>query len=549
MLAKFLQKDSNRILVLLVITFLCFINVVKNGYSLDDHMVTTIENQLVSKGLGGIKEIFTSNYSSNAGKSFEYRPLTIFTYAIEYQIFGFNASVSHLISLFFYTLLVLLVYKVLIKLLPVNSEVVFWITLLFSLHPLHNEVVVSLKNREEILVALFGFYSFYLFLIYTETNKKVYVFFAISVFFLGNFVKLTIGSFAFLILFSSWYFKNQSIKKMLFIFLLYTLASQIFYWTANLLLPSNYTRTFDFIENPLIAIDFIQRIPTSISLFFQYSKLFILPHQLLCYYGLGAVPIVGWTDFSFFIGLIIAFTCLFLFTKQLKERNLLGYGALIFLFLIFPYLNFPILAPGIMAERFAFLAVLGFSMLLIALLIKFLKHYQVQLSLILLISVYVIININRTSDWVSLYHLFEVDASKEIKSVKVLNTFAELNQIEANKHMNNPQEFNKYFLISKRYYMQAIKVYPQNAGAYNNLGTLLASVGDYKNAKDCFEKAISFGYVNADVLYNIAALFELNNEIQKAIDAYKKCLKLSPNYEDARKRLNLLEGNINSDAQ
>lgn len=546
MLAKILEKESNRIILLLSITFLCFINVVNNGYSLDDHMVTTEENQLVSKGLAGAVEIFTSNYSSNKGKGFEYRPITILTFAIEYQLWGFNPTLSHFVNLILYLFLIFLIYRLLQELLPNHQEISFWITLLFALHPLHNEVVVSLKNREEILVTIFGILSFKYLLQYLKDTKIQFLAFSILFFTLGHFVKATIAPFAFFIPFSCWYFNKGHLKRMFLLFFVFVVINQIFYFSVSTLLLEGYTRQYDFIENPLIRVDLLNRIPTSFSLFIHYLKLFMFPYPLLSYYGLGAVSISGWKDFQFIFGFITS--CIFMFVTIMgwKKRTFIGYSSFITLFLIASYLNFPLLTPGVLAERFAFLAVLGFSMFLIAILISFLKLPQLRLSLILLMSWYAIININRTSDWASLYRLFEVDSSKEIKSIKVLNTFAELNQIEANKHIDNPKEFERYFSISKKYYLEAIKFYPQNAGAYNNLGTLLASVGDYQNAKYFFEKAISLGYINPDVLYNVAALFELNNETQKAINAYKRCLEISPNYEDARKRLILLEGNVNS---
>ncbi len=543
MLAPLLKTHTHKIIVLLVVTFFCYINVVKNGYALDDQFVTTAEHALVSKGFGGIKEIFTSNYSSIGGKAFEYRPLAVFTYAIEYQFFGFKPPISHFINLLLYLLLIALVYQVLTMLLPTNVEMPFWITFIFALHPLHNEVVVSLKNREEILVAIFGFVSLRLLLVHLNTGKKSALFYSFLAFLIGHFAKTTIAPFAFLMVFSAWYFNKGTIKKLAPLFVVYLALGQFFYWTGYALMSNGFMRTFDVVENPLTQVAFVNRIPTAFSIFARYVQLFVWPNPLLCYYGLGSIAIAGWTDVSFLLGLGLVGVFIYLVMREFKERSLLGYGIFIFIFLISPYLNFPVLAPGLMAERFAFLAVLGFAILLIALLTKYLKQQQVQWVLLLLGLIYVVINTNRTPDWKSLISLLEADANKEVTSVKLLTALAESYQAMAGKETNNEQLRANYLKKAEEGYLKVIKIYPEHGGAYNNLGTLYASAGKLSEAETCLQKALNLGFVSADSYYNLGAIYELSGKRELAMQYYHKCLGVSPNYAQAIERLNVITSN------
>lgn len=538
MISTLIKTNNRKIAVLALVTFLCFINVAKNGYSLDDNMVTTSEHALVKKGLSGIKEIFTSNYSAIAGKSFEYRPIAILTFAVEYQIWGFNPKLSHLVNLLLYIQLVILVFKVMLRLLPSQVETAFGISLIFALHPLHNEVVVSLKNREEILVALFGFLCFRSLLVHLQTKQKKALLASCLFFLLGSFTKLTIDPFAFVVVFSAWYFGMGSVKKLGIVFGLYCLLSQLFYWTGYAFSAHGFHRTFDLIENPLTQVAFFNRIPAALAILVHYIQLFIWPNPLISYYGLGAVPISGWGDVYFFIGLCIVVCAIVVFVKQVKSRSLLGYGIVMFLFLLATYLNFPVLAPGIMAERLAFLAVLGFAVMLMAIANRYLKQQQVQLGLVVLSVVYIFVNINRTPDWKSLTSLLEADTQKGVTSVKLFTALAENYHALAGKETNDAALRENYLKKAESGYLKAIEIYPQHGGAYNNLGTLYAFTGKLNEAETCLLKALKLGFISADSYFNLGAIYELSGRYDLAKQYYNKCIQLLPNYTQAKERLN-----------
>ena len=72
---------------------------------------------LVSKGFSGIIKIWKSRYAHDSEGSFDYRPFTTTTFAIEYAIFGQNPFVSHLINLLLYFACTWLVFCVFLKLL------------------------------------------------------------------------------------------------------------------------------------------------------------------------------------------------------------------------------------------------------------------------------------------------------------------------------------------------------------------------------------------------------------------------------------------------
>jgi 4-amino-4-deoxy-L-arabinose transferase-like glycosyltransferase len=140
-----------------LLTFLLFGNTLPHGYNLDDEFVTK-NHPFTTKGLAGIGDIFKSPYySDDMGYSYEYRPITHLSFAIEHQLFGEHPSISHFFNLVFYALSAGCVMFLIRGLFPSGSMAFSWIvTLLFIAHPLHTEVVASIKNREELLSLLGG---------------------------------------------------------------------------------------------------------------------------------------------------------------------------------------------------------------------------------------------------------------------------------------------------------------------------------------------------------------------------------------------------------
>ena len=105
----------------------------------------------------GIPEILTSRYVQSEDQQYGYRPIAEITFAIEHQVFGLNPMLSHLVNLFFYLIIGLLIFYFLVSSFTSQHwSIHLIITLLFLAHPIHTEVVASLKNREELLSFMFG---------------------------------------------------------------------------------------------------------------------------------------------------------------------------------------------------------------------------------------------------------------------------------------------------------------------------------------------------------------------------------------------------------
>ena len=77
-------------------------------------------------------------------------------------------------------------------------------------------------------------------------------------------------------------------------------------------------------------------------------------------------------------------------------------------------------------------------------------------------------------------------------------------------------------------YKQAIKIKPNCADTYFNLGNAFNSAGDLDAAIDSYKKAIRFKPDDADAFCNMGNAFQSRGDLDAAIENYKQALKIKP---------------------
>src|SRR6218665_2599052 len=272
----------NCILLFLVLCFLVFGKSISNNYAMDDEFVT-LNNPVVMKGIKGIPQIFRTSYSYGNGKeNYEYRPVVKVTYAIEYQFFGANPHVSHFINLLLYFITMWLLFYLLLKLFS-NYHYVFplLVVLLFLVHPVHSEVVMSLKNRDCLLSFLFCLMSIGGYLRFAAGKGYVHLLLGFAFLFIGSLCKRDLIPFVAIIPFTAWFFVKADWKKMAAIFV--TFFPVLFLFKAlSTSVTNEVARTMLLWENPLfIQSTLFSRIPQGFYSIYFYIKMFLFPYPLV----------------------------------------------------------------------------------------------------------------------------------------------------------------------------------------------------------------------------------------------------------------------------
>lgn len=204
-------------LVLALFAMLLYANTVPNFYALDDELVT-MDHRLTSQGISAIPEIFTSHYFDNqVGNKYEYRPIVLATFAIEHQ-FVSSPHVSHFINLLLYGLTAFLLFSTIRSIWPqVAWPFAALVTSLFVVHPLHTEVVASIKNRDEILAFVGGILSIrFAFSFIRKENWLHYVLF-IFFFLFGIMSKRSVLGYVILLPLAVMWFERLSVKQIVLI--------------------------------------------------------------------------------------------------------------------------------------------------------------------------------------------------------------------------------------------------------------------------------------------------------------------------------------------
>ncbi|GAB4452362.1 MAG: hypothetical protein Fur0028_07890 [Bacteroidales bacterium] len=492
---------------LFLITFALYFNTLWNGYSFDDNFIKN--NQVKSNGLTAIKEIFTSHYWQEKENTFGYRPLVRFTYYVELQTFGQTPAVSHLINILLYAITVLLLFNILKKLFPTNEKLMWWISLLFALHPIHTEVVASLKNREEIFMLMFGLSGIWMALRYVEQVKTRYLFFSTIFIWFSLLSKESGVVFSLLVPLSIFFYINFDIKKLTnklplsIYFLALFLSSWILYKLPGWILTPEDKILFPF-ENPLYDnYSRLSRLLLSAeSIGFYFWKL-LFPFPLLYYYGYNMLDIPHSLTFYTLLSLFALMASIFLLTR--KKRNLiLTFSILWFWIALLPFSNYFIPINGIVAERLTYTASIGFIATLTFLLFQLKKISPYPL--IGISFLFSIITINRNTEWKSVERLLRADMPYLENSAKANTTFATflLNNVNT-KAKNNLRISHSTIDSIIFHYKKAIDIYPYYYAAMNNLGLVYFH---YKKndslANYWFNKAIEIKPHYSEAIYNLS---------------------------------------------
>lgn len=547
-----LIKEHKKIfLSLFILTFLFYGNSLKNKYALDDDYITVTNfpikgqpyypnNSLVSNGIKGIPKIWKSRYAHDAEASFEYRPVTTSSFAIEYGIFGQNPFVSHLINIliyFFTTVLIFCVLYILFEKVEHRFVISYLASLFFLIHPIHTEVVNNIKCRDELLAMFFPLCAFWFSLsFYKKPNIKDIVLIIVFML-LGLLSKRSSMVFIAIIPLAFIFFRKTNIKLIIGSIVLLTISYIGFLKIKGSLITEKNVRHFYDFENPLyvLKVSFITKIGIALKSLGFYVKLLFIPFPLRFYYGNNIIDLTGGPDIYFFIGIgfLIASSIIYFKTKN----KLFLFGLLLFLGSIFPFLNFIVPVAGVFGERLTYISTIGFSLMIISLLIPYVKTIDFsnfngifskpKVYGISLIAVCMFFIWNRNNNWHNKLSLFEHDILSLEKSAKA-------NSLLANEYFemlrSNDKKYSDQIIIQKaiKHYSQAVTNDSSFFSAYNNAGVIYYSyLRDYERAKKLFSLAIRHKPIYSQAYENLGNCFKQEKDLNKAFWCYKKSYEIN----------------------
>ncbi|OQA02314.1 MAG: photosystem I assembly protein Ycf3 [Bacteroidetes bacterium ADurb.Bin408] len=551
-------------LLLTLLIFLLYGKTISHGYAIDDNLVTE-NHSLVSQGLKAIPQIFTSYYFADKKMQFGYRPVTISSFAIEHEFFGQNPHVSHFINLILYLLGCFLAYFILLKVFRFKNLLFpLLVTVLFVTHPIHTEVVCSIKSRDELLSFIFSFSALWAALSYTE-NKNWYKLPLITfLLVMAVFSKQTAYTFLAIIPLSLFIFQKKFCFKTQTTVFIFLFAGIVLASIPRFILPPVEREIFYF-ENPLaVEGSIIQRFNVAMYVILFYFKLLVIPHPLVFYYGYNMIPLLPVYHPWVILGFVSSLALFAWALLKIRKYPLAAFTILYFFITLSMFLNIVEPVAGIVAERFIYFSSLSYCILMTLILFGLFKSNPFEektnrnkarniiLASLLVVVPYAVKTSVRSGQWKNYSALYAHDIKYLDNSALAHAIYAEtlINEIfqEASQG-KQPTDFEKKRELALNHYLQSIKVYPDYFSSYNNTAFIYYQLyNDYNSAVPYLQKAISLRPDYTEAYFNLGYCYQMLNQLQNAESYYLQALSVDPAFLQAYSQLGevyLLQNDLN----
>jgi len=332
----------------LFITFIVLFKVLSADFLNWDDPTFVLGNADITSFSGkNISHMFSSFVMGN------YCPLTILSYALDYNFAGgLFPKMFHISALLIHLINTLLVFVFIYHLSKKQVIIAAIAALLFGIHPMHLESVAWVAERRDVLYAMFYLCGLVMYTRYLENNYSVkYLLYTLLFFVCSLLSKGQAVTFPLVLLITDYIYTRKFDRK--------AILEKIPFFTLSLVFG-------------LIAI-VAQKTTPAVNVFHlsTFDSLFIGNYGLLLYIvkvffpftlsGYHPYPFTASTNIPMIIyiaPLIIIGLMALVFMKLKKDRDIVG-GLLIFLFTIFPVLQFLPVGETIISERYTYVPYIG----------------------------------------------------------------------------------------------------------------------------------------------------------------------------------------------
>ena len=560
--------------VIFALGFLLYANTLSHGYTQDDAIVIT-DNMFTTKGVPGIGGILKYDtfygFFKEEGKAKlvaggRYRPLTLVMFAIEYQLFGQNPFIGHLVNALLYGLTGFVLYWLLLQLFKRkdNSVEAHFIalaaSLLFIAHPIHTEAVANIKGRDEIVAALGSlaalYFSFKAF--WTQNNRLNIV--AGGLFFLALLSKENAITFVAIAPLTYYFFTKATSKQIIFQTLPFAVAAVLFIAIRTSIIGfGNGEMPVELMNNPFlkwqgnhyVPFSAPERLATVLFTLGKYAQLLVFPHPLTHDYYPRQVGIMTFGDWRVLLSLALYVGITIYAILGFRKKDPISYGILFYLLTLSIVSNLVFPVGTNMAERLLFLPSVGFC-LAIAIglqriffskkLTAFKQLYPAFGVLLLLSLLFSIKTITRNPAWESNFTLFTTDINTSPNSAKLRNAMGgEL--ITQSVKEKNEQRRLEMLKEAAGHLQEAINIHPTYKNAYLLLGNCYNYLQQYDQSVAYYQKALELDPNYKEASNNLAITYvqagrfygEKQGNLLKALEYLQRAYQLQPNdYETVR---------------
>jgi len=539
----------------MLLALLLYANTFSHQYALDDYSAIK-ENYVTKKGLKGLPEIWKEHYRYgywNSAASL-YRPFTLSTFALDWQLFPDKPGFAHFMNVIYYGMGGIVLFLVLLKLFSGFSALIpFFITLLFIAHPIHVECVANIKSRDEILAFLFCFISLNVFWNYVNKGNVKDLVFAIILYGLAVFSKESAITFVAIYPLCLYFFKKGLSPIAYGKTALFLIPAFIYLGVRSQVVGSLGVGNVSFLDNSMTAAKSgLMEWCTAVSVLGRYYFTMLFPYDLSHELGYKEIVPVGPGNWKFIVSLLSTIALASIAILGLKKKTPFAF-AIFFFALTFSILSNVVIKIGtIYGERLLFTPLLGYCIGLTFLIHTIFKSKTIKGSdirdsfkngkiaysiLILFIVGYSIKTVFRNPAWENSYTLYHTDIQKHGKSAK-MNFHYGLELVKFGLDEKKPATERKEWLAkADAQFRKAIEIYPDYHDAYAQLGLSFYRNKQPQKALEAYKKAISLKPNSSKVYSNMGIIYFEQGNLDKAQEVYEKSVQIDPRFPDALRNL------------
>jgi len=557
-------------LVIAFSTFAAFLPALQNQFVSWDDAENFLDNPHY-RGLGWthLRWMWTTHLG-------HYIPLTWMTLGLDYLLWGMNPVGYHLTSLLLHAanavVFFFVVRRLLTRALPSPSEHGYALAvssgvaaLVFAIHPLRVESVVWVTERRDVLSGLFYLLTILLYLRAREREERGrgWYWLSVAAFVCALFSKSMVVNLPVVLLILDVYplrrlggavgwlsesARRVYVEKIPFV-LLAAAASAI----AVMAQSSVHAAA------SLAQLSIPGRVAISAYGLSFYLWKMVVPVNLSPLYELPPAVNPWAPPFLLSYGLVVAITALVLALRRPLPGLLAAWVA--YVVVLLPVLGIFQSGPQIAADRYTYLASLGWAILVSA---GVLSHWRRRPFLFTGLAACVLFGLgiltwNQVQVWRDSEKLWthalatypkssiaennlgnvRADQSKLAEAIEHYRQALDIDPEHASAHYNlgNVLAQQGKLAEASEHHRQALRLKPDYADAHNNLGNVLAQQGMLAEASEQYQRALQIRPDDADAHNNLGNALAQQGKLSEAVDHYRQALKIKPDFAKAASNL------------
>lgn len=567
-----------------LIALLLYLPSVTHSFVYDDEIAIQ-KHEHVQNGWAGLPKIWTTNFLNGAYEFNDglYRPIPMSIWAIQEALVPDSPFPGHLTNIVLYALICLLAFQVLQQFVPTSNQLwLFALGVLFVVHPLHTEVVANIKSLDE-LCSLF----FALLLLKLVVNKITlqpvdYVFSALLL--LGALLsKESAIGWVIVVPLLVWAKRQQWTNELTFLSVVFLAVGLGWYALHQYIIKSMPNPVdadlFSAMTNSTMKTDnWLDKKATGIWITTLYLLKMVFPYPLISDYSPDGIPVIAATSIKAFLGAAVLTALVVVGVRLSWKKTVLGVAILSWFVLIAPVSNIFMPIGVNLAERLAFAPTFVFVLAVGQL--KLPDWQKLRIPAMVILGVGAVVTLFRIPDWKDKLTLFEADVQKLPESYKLHYNYATALNDRFDDETLPQGERNRALNKAIEHFNEALRIRPEHADTYNNLGNAYRRAENYEKSVEIYNALLTDkpnywkGYYNRGVtLFSWGRYAEARKDLrlyaqnaqenrgaalywagvcsghltdfEGAINDLNQSLAINPNRWDAYNFLGMAYGNLN----